>query len=641
MTERVPFEEFDREVAAFQVRLQELRTQRILAGGERGDEAAAAAFLELETAAEELRVAHEELWVTGNELARRSIPNDQDRDVLRVVFKDLPVAVILLDRNGRIRRVNQRAVDLLGVTADYLSGKPFPVFVDLPARAALRSHLAAVARGSDEQVIATSLLRLGSPVPARLALSAVQVPADSRPVIMAVVLPADGAGPTPPGLDREARKATTYATPWADQPQAVKSATKRLDLVTAVARLLLGDGDESAAVILHEVATSLCASFAEWVSIDLIRDGRLSRAAVCGPADPSSASTLSALERAVVGKAELPGTVIETRQSWLEAHIEDGSILGEDERGVPFVSAMGGHSALCVAIASGGPAMGAITTVRGRDSDPFSLSEQAALEDVATLLALALGSDRRLARRSAGFSAIRAALSPRTVASPPELDVASFHRFAGPEGSIPASFLDFHPSLHGWGAALGDTVGDGEPAAVYLSMVRQWVRLLGLTEDNPAVLLRQLNWAMRRLAEADYRVAATAMHVDIAGDRAGVRLASAGHRSSLALRTDGRVQRVDGGGEPLNGGDEAVLHADGIDLDEGDLLLLHNDSLFETRNKAGDGFGQSGQLRIALARATGGMAQDALDSIVEALSTFTDDGLQRDVLAMAIRFTGS
>ncbi|MDQ3464548.1 MAG: SpoIIE family protein phosphatase [Actinomycetota bacterium] len=641
MTERVSFEEFDREVAAFQVRLQELRTRRVLDGGESGDEAAAAAFLELETAAEELRVAHEELWATGNELARRA-PHDRDRDLLRVIFKDLPAAVILLDRSGRIRRVNQRAVDLLGVTADYLSGKPFPVFVDLPARAALRSHLAAVIRGKDEHVVTTSLLRMGSSIPVRLVFSTVQMPADSRPVIIALVLPADGAPSAGERLSGEATPSTgpAQSRPWMDRPQAVRAATRRLDLVTEAARLLLDEGGGAEGVVLHAVATLLCRTFAEWAIIDLIRDGQLTRAAVCGPADDASLSTISGLEQAVVDKAELPIAVIKNGQSRLYAHIEDASIFGEDERDVPFLSAMGAHSALCVPIEADDQSMGAITALRQRDSDPFSLSEQAAMEDVAGLLARTLRSERRLARRSAGSGALREPVSPRALPPPGDLDVAWLHRSPDPDGAVSTGFLEFFPSMNGWGAFLADTPSGGEPAAAYLSMLRQWINLLALTGDDPGTMLTQLNWAMRRLGGSDHLVSAMAAHFATTAGRAQIRLASAGHRSSLTLLADGRVQRTDGGGQPLNGSDDAVVHSAVADLGPGDLLLFYNNALFDTHNSVGDGFGQSGQLSIALARAAGGTAQDALDIVSTALSAFADGGLQRSIFTAAVRFTG-
>lgn len=633
MTERVSLAEFDREVAAFQVRLQELRTQRLV-GGEGGDEAAAAAFLELETAAEELRVAHEELWVSGNELARRTAPNDRDRDVLRVVFRDLPLAVILLDRSGRIRRVNQRAVDLLGATADYLSGKPFPVFVDLPGRAALRSHLAAVARGKEEQVIAVSLLRQGARVHVQVALSTVQVPADSRPVIMAVVLadelrrPADGPALAP----------ADHARPWADRPQAVRAATERVDLVTEVTRLLLRADGASDAVVLHGLATLLCGRFAEWVSVDRLSEGRLTRASVCGPASPGSEATLGTLERAVVGKAELPRGVVESGQSRLEAHVDDQSIFGDDDRGVPFLVAMGAHSVLCVPIEADGHRMGALTALRGRDREPFSLAEQGALEDVGGLLGLALR-ERQLPRRAAHVPADGSSDVLVAPGGPPELQSAVFLRAVHPVGPPASDILDVYPGLTGWGAFLVDGP-DGEASAAYLSMVRQWARLLGLTTDDPAALLTQLNWAMGRLGMGRHPVAANAVHIDVTANIAPVRLASAGHSSSLILRADGRVERTDGGGQPLTGGEPVVLHEAAPQLHRGDLLLLYNDALVDTRDSTGAGFGQSGQLRMALARAADGTAQEAVDTVAKALHDFADAGLQHNVAAAGIKFTG-
>jgi len=637
MTERVSSEEFDRDVAAFQLRLQDLRTGREI-GGEGEDEAPAAVFLELETAAELLRVAHEELWAVGNELARRNTPGDRDRDLLRTVFKDLPVAVILLDRFGRVRRANQRATDVLGVTADYLSGKPFPVFVDLPARAALRSHLAAAARGKEEHVIATSLLRLGVPIPARLALSTVQVPADSQPVIMAVVLPADGVESD--GVGRPAAAVTVAPARAAQSPHAVVAATKRLDLVASVARLVLGERGGSEAVVLHAVAILLCANFAEWVTIDLMCDGELSRAAACGPADDASLQTVSALERAVAGKAELPATVIDDGEGRLFAHVEDVSILGEDERGVPFLSAIGAHTALCVPIEADGQAMGAVTALRTQQSTVFSLTDQAALEDVAGLLALALRSDRRWARHSTELAAFRAAMSPRAGPPQPGMDVAWFHRTAGSDVSLRSGLLHFLPRADGWGAFLGDTPNDGGSAAVYLSMVRHWVSLLGLTGEEPGTLLTQLNWAMRRVGGADQPISAMATQVTVTAGSARIRLASAGHRSSLTLRADGRVQRTDGGGQPLNTGDNAEVHSDSVDLAPGELVLCYNNALFDAANSTGETFGQSGQLVDALARAARGTAQDVVDRIGAALSAFADGGIDEDVLAMAVRFIG-
>ena len=108
-----------------------------------------AVFLELELAREEL-AGH----ARGGDRAepgamhRHSDAVDRDRTLLRAVFGELPVPVFVLDDGGFIRRANGAAAELLGTSTAYMAGKPFPVFVDLAARAALRSQLSAVLRGA-------------------------------------------------------------------------------------------------------------------------------------------------------------------------------------------------------------------------------------------------------------------------------------------------------------------------------------------------------------------------------------------------------------------------------------------------------------------------------------------------------------
>ena len=74
------------------------------------------------------------------------------------MFSDAPVPLLVLDRDGTIRRVNRRAADLLGAGAGYASGKLFTAFVALPARAAVHAQLAAVARTGKPRRVSCPLL---------------------------------------------------------------------------------------------------------------------------------------------------------------------------------------------------------------------------------------------------------------------------------------------------------------------------------------------------------------------------------------------------------------------------------------------------------------------------------------------------
>ena len=143
MTDGTGFDAFEQEFADFNHRVTALRAAR-----EDSPDVLDAVFLELELAQEELRVMHEEVTEQSQEVSRHSDAVDRDRTLLRAVFGELPVPVFVLDDGGFIRRANGAAAELLGTSTAYMAGKPFPVFVDLAARAALRSQLSAVLRGA-------------------------------------------------------------------------------------------------------------------------------------------------------------------------------------------------------------------------------------------------------------------------------------------------------------------------------------------------------------------------------------------------------------------------------------------------------------------------------------------------------------
>ena len=143
MTDGTGFDAFEQEFADLNHRVTALRAAR-----EDSPDVLDAVFLELELAQEELRVMCEEVTEQSQEVSRHSDAVDRDRTLLRAVFGELPVPVFVLDDGGFIRRANGAAAELLGTPTAYMAGKPFPVFVDLAARAALRSQLSAVLRGA-------------------------------------------------------------------------------------------------------------------------------------------------------------------------------------------------------------------------------------------------------------------------------------------------------------------------------------------------------------------------------------------------------------------------------------------------------------------------------------------------------------
>src|SRR5690242_6153367 len=126
-----------------------------------------AALAELDAAIDALAAAHD--GTSGGP------PDDAaldalhaERRLLRALFHEAPVALILVERDGAVRRVNQAAGELLGTGSGYAIGRPFTAFVNLPSRAAVDSLLAAVIRTGRPRQVRCELLTGGGTIECEL-----------------------------------------------------------------------------------------------------------------------------------------------------------------------------------------------------------------------------------------------------------------------------------------------------------------------------------------------------------------------------------------------------------------------------------------------------------------------------------------
>lgn len=218
---------------------------------------------------------HEEVTEQSQEVSRHSDAVDRKRTLLRAVFGELPVPVFVLDDGGFIRRANGAAAQLLGTPTAYMAGKPFPVFVDLAARAALRSQPSAVLRGAGPVTFSSMVLAARRRLRSRLMLARVSLPSEVRPLVTVAVFPPAAQPAAPPGGSRRglapaaAEPATRRPPGSAPEEDALAAATRRVDMLSQVTRLLLDEQSLSEPVTLHRVAWLLQADAAEWVIIDL------------------------------------------------------------------------------------------------------------------------------------------------------------------------------------------------------------------------------------------------------------------------------------------------------------------------------------------------------------------------------------
>ena len=220
-----------------------------------------AALTELDGAIDALAVALTAAPAERSDAPPDGLPGTAERRLLHAAFQRTPAALFLLEQDSTIRRANDRAAALLGFPAGYATGKPLTSFVDLPFRAALQTQLAAVARTGADRKAGCRVLTSTGPLDATLTAAAVELPGDP-PLFMVTVAPVGADSATIAGNGAAVDGASAAAIEDATDP-AITAMTKRLDMVTAVTRLLLDNSTFSEAVTLQRCARLLAGELAD------------------------------------------------------------------------------------------------------------------------------------------------------------------------------------------------------------------------------------------------------------------------------------------------------------------------------------------------------------------------------------------
>ncbi|GCD41634.1 PAS domain-containing protein [Streptomyces paromomycinus] len=315
------------ELADFRRRVEELRAARALPSTERLSVLDAALF-ELQHVVDVMLPRLERsLPAERDNGARRAA---EEHQLLRALFQRLPFAVVLLDPDAVIRRLNFAGTRLFGMRAGYAAGRPLTASLAPEERAAFRSQVAAVARNegdrslvvrllpppdgvrrADESLRATmtALRPQGEPGTSVLTvfLTGPEAPAADRPggaertERTEVDAPgraaeADRTGdtdrPANPGrtgkADRAGESGRTRESDRTDTPRPglseVTRNTELMDLLDDMTMALLESPREPTAV-LDRACRVLRGRFADWVTADLVTrgGGPLKRVAVHGP----------------------------------------------------------------------------------------------------------------------------------------------------------------------------------------------------------------------------------------------------------------------------------------------------------------------------------------------------------------------
>ncbi|MGW7354629.1 ATP-binding SpoIIE family protein phosphatase [Streptomyces sp. NPDC054784] len=268
--------------------------------------------------------------------------------------------------------------------------------------------------------------------------------------------------------------------------------------------------------------------------------------------------------------------------------------------------AKGVHSYMAVPLMARGVLLGTADFVRAGSSPPFTPTDLALAEQLASRAAVFIDNARLYGREREHVVSLQRNLLPRATPRTPGLAVSASYAPAADARGVGGDWYDV-VALPGGRTALvvGDVMGHGLPAAATMGRLRTVARTLMTLDIAPERVLAKLDLATRDLE--DDQVATCLCAVYDPAD-AAYTVVTAGHPPPLLVTADGTASYVDlPVGAPLGAG---VIPYDAVRLPvaAGSRVVLYTDGLFKTRGDDVDA--ELERLRQAAA----GMGPALLDS---------------------------
>src|ERR1700733_3694902 len=580
-----------------------------------------AALTELDAAVEGLTKRAE----TDLGEATAAAPGDSlsvERALLRAVFQHAPAPLFVLEPDGTVRRANARAGQLIGAPPGYATGRALTAFVDLPSRAAVKSQFAAAARTGTARQVDCRLLGPDGPVDATLTADVITMQDGTRLLVVTAAGPVQGAREDS-GRGRRPKDDT------------IRAMTRRMDMVTAMTRLLLDNSTFSEAVTLQRCARLLAGDVASWVIIDIERADLLRRQFVVGPPDQASQELARKVRLLDPQPASAPGQVHAAGTSVVLANADDAGILGATADGTPLLMLLGATSLISVPITDGTTSYGALTLARTADEGRFELADLGLAEDLGQHLGVAIRVDRMFRHRAAAAEALQSSLLPARLPEVPGLDLFAAYQPASEGLDVSGDFYDVFPVQDGWAITVGDVCGKGQEAAAMTAAARHAIRVIAHWNPDPVDVLAKVNEVLLAGDYEDRFVTAKLAYLRWDGRRVRVDLASAGHPGPALVHPDGRVDVLAGGGLPLGLFPEAEPEREELELAEDDLLFFYSDGVTEARGADMHFFEE--KLADELAGLAGRSAAEIARMVQGLVASFSQDELRDDMTILVAR----
>ncbi len=217
--------------------------------------------------------------------------------------------------------------------------------------------------------------------------------------------------------------------------------------------------------------------------------------------------------------------------------------------------------------------------------------------------------------------------------APPALDWLDLAAVSLPAAEVGGDYYDFHADGDRVAIMAADVAGHGLASGLVLSAIRSGFMLLRAECAQPAALLGRLHGLLAQTSRRRMLVTSALMILD--RQRGVATIASAGQPPLMIRRAAGGVDTIELFSPPLGVRLPMSIPAADVPLSRGDVLVLHTDGVYETRNAAGESYGLE-RLRQALQRSTAPTAAAIRDEILRDVAAFRGATEQDDDVTVIV-----
>lgn len=443
------------------------------------------------------------------------------------------------------------------------------------------------------------------------------------------------------GLLESMSHALTQAMLRARELEETDAATQRTALLAEASMTLSRSLDLR--TTLDETCRLLVPRFADWCSVQLLRDGQLETEAI-QHRDPETTAWAYDMRGAFPTDMDAPAGAPQVIRSGVSAHypfipqelVEAGAQSAEH---LQILRRLGLSSAIVAPLTGRHGVFGVVTLIHAESGRRYGVEDVAFLEDVADRVAMALdtaASFEEQSERLAGVTLVAEAAQRAILAPPPArvgpVELSARYMSAAVEAQVGGDLYEVVAAPGAVRLLVGDVRGKGLAAVRTATVVLGEFRAAAAAGTGDlAHVAREIDHRMRAhlLTDEDF---VTGVLLEITDDGRFTAV-SCGHPAPVVLRADGTVESIELDHAPPLGLGADPLPSAGR-LEPGDRVLLFTDGLIEARTPDG-AFVDPAPLLLTAGKAP---FDAALSRVLDELLVTTGHQLDDDLALLLARF---